>query len=239
MSISHAVIATSLLETSELLFPPHNSQWQAAKCRNVNTVTNQRSATHAHLFIFIAVDKFILTCSFAWGNRLNTSAARLVNWNNKVLSLKLDQKRSWNIRRFSCHWKQSTPCKVRTSNYVFNDFLNCLFTPAFSTWNERPEKLLHNKLSLLRHTWRKIIKLSWFLSNGKKISNQCVEKCIIRRLRFFFQASLMFKACFWHHRLVLILVCSRHQRKLWGGCLLKTWLKSVENKASRKRFYLY
>lgn len=129
---------------ARFFFPPDISQWQATKCRNANTVTNQRSATHAHLFIFIAVDKFNSTCSFTWGNRLNTSTASLVNWNSKVLSLKLDQKRSWNVRPFSCRWKQSTPCKVRTRNYVFNDFLNRLFTPAFSTWNERPEQPLHN-----------------------------------------------------------------------------------------------
>ena len=120
------------------------SQWQATKCRNANAVTNQRSATHAHLFIFIAVDKFNLTCSFTWGNRLNTSAASLVNWNSKVLSHKLDQRRSWNVRPFSCRWKQSTQCKVRTNNYVFNDFLNCLFTPAHSTWSEKPGQLLYN-----------------------------------------------------------------------------------------------
>lgn len=116
----------------------HSSQSQAAKCRNNITLTNQRTAKHAHLFSFIAVDKFNLTCSFAWGNRLNTSAACLVNWNNKVLSFKHYQQRSWNIRLFSFPWIRSMPCKVRTLSYVFNDFLNCLFMPALSTWSESP-----------------------------------------------------------------------------------------------------
>ena len=57
------------------------------------------------------------------------------------------------------------------------------------------------------------------------MSDQCVEKCITKRWRIFFQAFLVFKACFWHHQLVLILVCSRHQRKFWGGCLLKNMSK--------------